>query len=116
MAFIIDADWAIQVLGGRVEERRILQTLVHQKVAISVITMGEIYEGAFKTPNPTAYVDGFQRFRRAFTILDVTDAIMLRFGEIRAHLRRRGELIPDLDIVVGATAQYHDLTVLTNDL
>jgi len=30
-------------------------------------------------------------------------------------LRRRGEIIPDLDIIVGATALQYDLTVLTND-
>ncbi|MER3559173.1 MAG: hypothetical protein C4336_06790 [Armatimonadota bacterium] len=41
---------------------------------------------------------------------------MARFAEIRAHLRRRGELIPDFDLLIGATALVHDLTVLTFNL
>ncbi len=39
--------------------------------------------------------------------------IMEKFAEIRALLRRRGELISDFDILLGATALHHDLTVLT---
>ncbi len=38
---------------------------------------------------------------------------MEKFAEIRALLRRRGELISDFDILLGATALHHDLTVLT---
>ncbi len=38
---------------------------------------------------------------------------MERFAETRAFLRRRGELISDFDILLGATALHHDLTVLT---
>jgi len=38
---------------------------------------------------------------------------MERFAEICAYLRRRGELISDFDILIGATAVFHDLTVLT---
>ena len=38
---------------------------------------------------------------------------MEKFAEIRALLRRKGELISDFDMLLGATALHHDLTVLT---
>ncbi len=38
---------------------------------------------------------------------------MTRFAELRARLRQQGQLIPDLDLIVGATALVHELTVLT---
>ena len=41
---------------------------------------------------------------------------MERFAEIRALLRRRGEIISDFDIIIGATALHYDLTVLTFNL
>jgi tRNA(fMet)-specific endonuclease VapC len=37
---------------------------------------------------------------------------MERFGEIRAMLRRRGEIISDFDILIGATALHYNLTLL----
>jgi predicted nucleic acid-binding protein len=41
---------------------------------------------------------------------------MERFASLRASLRRRGELIPDFDIVIAATALVYDLTLLTYNL
>ncbi len=38
---------------------------------------------------------------------------MERFAELRAYLRRRGQLIPDFDLLIGATALQHNLTLLT---
>ena len=40
---------------------------------------------------------------------------MQRFGSIRGALRRRGLLIGDPDILIAATAMYHDLTLLTRN-
>jgi tRNA(fMet)-specific endonuclease VapC len=38
---------------------------------------------------------------------------MERFAEVRSFLRRRGQLIPDFHLLIGATALHHDLTLLT---
>jgi predicted nucleic acid-binding protein len=41
---------------------------------------------------------------------------MERFAETRAYLRKRGEGIPDFDLLIAATALHHDLTLLTFNL
>lgn len=41
---------------------------------------------------------------------------MERFAGIRGDLRRRGQLIPDLDLLIAATALHHDLTLLTRNV
>lgn len=41
---------------------------------------------------------------------------MERFAGLRFYLRRRGEVIPDFDILLGATALHYGLTVLTNNV
>ena len=66
--------------------------------------------------NPDAHVERFRTFLRPYPILDVNEAIMLRFAEIRSFLRRRGALISDFDMVIAATALEYDLTVLTFNL
>ena len=47
------------------------------------------------------------------TLLGWNDGIAARFAEVRADLRRRGERLPDFDLVIAATALHHGLTVLT---
>lgn len=48
-------------------------------------------------------------------MLLLDDAIMERFARIRSDLRARGQLIPDLDLAIAATALEHDLTLLTRN-
>jgi predicted nucleic acid-binding protein len=38
---------------------------------------------------------------------------MERFAEVRSFLRHRGQLIPDFDLLIGATALHYELTLLT---
>lgn len=113
MPYILDADWVIQALAGRAQARNILDRLAPEPIAISIVTIGEIYEGAFNSSNPQAHLNSFREFLRPFVILNLSDPIMERFAEIRSSLRRRGEIISDFDILLGATALNHDLTVLT---
>jgi predicted nucleic acid-binding protein len=40
---------------------------------------------------------------------------MTTFARTRAGLRARGILIPDLDLLIAATALEHDLTLLTRN-
>jgi tRNA(fMet)-specific endonuclease VapC len=66
--------------------------------------------------NPQAHLQTFRQFLAPFPLLDLNEPIMERFAEIRAYLRRRGELISDFDILIGATAVFYDLTVLTYNI
>lgn len=117
MPYLLDADWAIQALAGRANAKATLDRLIAAEgVAISWVTVGELYDGAFGSSDPDKELAIHRRFLRSFKILNLNDPIMTRFAEIRALLRRRGELIPDLDLIVGATALQYDLTVLTRDL
>ncbi len=72
-----------------------------------------MYEAAFSSVNPDARIASLRAFLQPFQLLGVNEAIAIRFAEIRAYLRRQRQLISDFDILLGATALYYDLTVLT---
>ncbi len=63
--------------------------------------------------NPQAHLQTFRQFLAPFPLLDLNEPIMERFAEIRSYLRRRGELISDFDLLIGATTLSYDLTLLT---
>ena len=84
-----------------------------EQIAVSYITVGEIYDVAFAYGNPHAHLSSFRQFLAPFTLLTLNDAIMETFADVHSSLRRRGELISDFDILIGATALHHDLTLLT---
>jgi len=116
MRYLLDADWIIQVLADRKEAVLAHKRIHPEEIAVSYITIGEIYDVAFSYANPQAHLHTFRQFLTPFPLLDLNEPIMERFAEIRAYLRRRGELISDFDILIGATAVYYDLTVLTYNM
>jgi len=116
MAYILDADWVINALAGKQRADSILQNLAPTGITISWITVGEIYDTAFDYANPDAHLATFRQFLSPYQIVGVNEPIIERFAEIRSLLRRRGKLISDFDILLGATALYYDLTVLTFNL
>lgn len=48
MPYLLDADWAIEALAGRRNADKILANLLDEGVVICWVTVGEMYEGAFR--------------------------------------------------------------------
>ena len=48
-------------------------------------------------------------------MLDFDHACAERFGKVRGTLLRQGISIPTADLMIGAVALVHDLTLVTNN-
>lgn len=113
MPYLLDADWIIQSARGEQIAARTLRRISPRQISVSWITVAEIYEGAYDSVNPDARIRFFRGFLSPFRFLHLNDAIARHFGELRALLRRRGEMISEFDVMIAATALHYDLTVLT---
>lgn len=114
--YLLDTDWLIQTRNNRQPALQVVQRLAGGRICVSYISAGELYEGAFNSVAPGVHLFHFRWFLSAFHLLPVTDDIMERFAELRAYLRRQGQLISDFDLVIAATALLYDLTLLTFNL
>lgn len=104
MTYLIDTDFVVDYLVGKTDAISFLDGLSTAGSAISLITQGEIYEGIYYGRDPQKGEDGFQRFLRLVDILPLNTAIMQQFAHLRGELRRTGNIIGDLDILIAATA------------
>ena len=112
MRYLLDTDWIINLLAGKAAAAEKIQHLDPEDIVISLVTVAEIYESAFTYANPEAHIQAFRSFLDNFRLLSVNLPIIEKFAEVRAYLRRRGQLIADFDMLLAATALHHDLTVL----
>ena len=115
MTYLIDTDYIVDYLVGRAEVISFLHALAEKGSAISLITQGEIYEGIYFGRDPQKGEDGFQRFLHVVDVLPLNTSIMQQFARLRGELRRKGNLIGDLDILIAATAIQHHLTLVTRN-
>ncbi len=116
MSYLVDTDVVVNWLKGRQAAVSLLTSLAPAGLAISLITYGEIYEGIYYGRNPQANERVFRQFLQGVDVLPLNKTMMKRFARIRGQLRAQGQLISDSDILIGATAIYYDLTLVTYNL
>ncbi|HXT34959.1 MAG TPA: type II toxin-antitoxin system VapC family toxin [Chloroflexota bacterium] len=116
MSYLIDSDWIADWLNGNTTATQLISALPSSgALHISIISYGEIYEGIYYSLNPTAAAQGFRRFLQAVTILPLSRRTMQVFARTRGQLRQGGNLIPDADLLIAATAMQHTLTLATRN-
>ena len=116
MTYLVDSDWVADWLAGIARAVGLLSSLSGDGLAISLVTYGEIYEGIYFGRDPDKSRQIFHAFLRGVDVLPLNKRIMQRFARIRGDLRRKGQIIPDPDILIAATAIHHNLTLLTRNL
>lgn len=55
MRYLLDADWVINALAGKRDADTAIDNLSDAGIAITITTIGEIYEGAFGSPDPDTF-------------------------------------------------------------
>jgi predicted nucleic acid-binding protein len=84
------------------------------QVAISVISVDEIHFGLAWRPSQriSTWIEAF--FQR-HQVLDISAPIARRAGELRGSLAARGIVRHQADMLIAATAQVHQLTLVTRN-
>jgi tRNA(fMet)-specific endonuclease VapC len=114
--YLLDTDWIVDILTGQEKAIKTILELTASGLALSIITYGELYEGAAFARDPAPALAGLRSFLKGKTILPLTQPIMERFAQIRGSLSRPiRQQIGDLDILIAATCLEHDLTLLTRN-
>ena len=115
MRYLVDTDWVIHYFNqvGPVVDR--ITVLTPSGLAMSIISLAELYEGVLGAADPESGRREIQDFVERVDLLGVDEEVARIFGRERGRLRAAGNLIGDMDLLIGATALRHGLTVLTNN-
>ena len=115
MGNLMDTDWAIDYLNGIPRTVHRVDALRSEGISISIISVAEIYEGVLNGNDPVREERLLTDFLRQHPTVHLDVAACRIFGIERARLRAAGTPIQDMDLLIGATALRHDLTLLTNN-
>ena len=86
------------------------------ELAISVVTIDELFFGLSWQPRPgiRTWLERFLASR--CKVLDMTESIAQLGGELRGRLRASGQVRTQADMWIAATAQSHELPLVTRNV
>jgi len=116
LKYLLDSDWAIYYLRGKEPFVKVIDKYRQEGIAISMVSIAELYEGVFWNPKPEEKEIILIDFLEGFTAINLSRPIARLFGKKRAELRNNGLTVNNLDLLIACTAEYHKLTILTNNI
>jgi tRNA(fMet)-specific endonuclease VapC len=93
-----------------------LDNILDVDTVISSIVLGELETGIRKSHRQAWHAELLHRFLTRIAVIDFDSAAARHYGEIRAHLERRGTPIGPLDQLIAAHARSLGLTLITTNL
>ena len=104
MRYLLDSDWAIEYLHGTERFVSRIASLEPLGIAISVISLAELYDGAVGARDRAQSERELVEFVGRLNLLTLDPEIARTFGEERHRLRAEGRVIGDMDLLIAATA------------
>ncbi|MGA4633380.1 type II toxin-antitoxin system tRNA(fMet)-specific endonuclease VapC [Pseudomonas solani] len=85
------------------------------ELAISVITQGELLYGAEKSQSRERALAVLERLTSLIRVEPLPEEVAAHYGEIRAQLQARGEIIGNNDLWIAAHARSRGWVLVTNN-
>ncbi len=116
MKYLLDTNICIYIIKKQPEN--ILKKLTKHHIddlAISSMTQAELEYGVEKSQKQTQNKLALLEFLAPLTILTFGEIEAETYGKIRARLERDGNIIGNMDLLIGAQALANNLILVTNN-
>ena len=112
--FLMDSDICVELIRGNNAIRSKVAQIGSKRCFISEITVAELRFGAERSKRREEEHYIVDWVCKGFTVLPISDAIRT-FAIEKTKLWSIGQKIPDFDMLIGATALFHKLILVTNN-
>ena len=116
--FLLDTNVCIRLLNPTPNPVLIgkLKTIPPEQVFLSSVVKAELYFGAYRTNRREENLALLAQFFGVFATIPFGRDAEEIYGRLRAELARQGTLIGPNDLLIGATALAHGLTLVTHNV
>jgi len=114
--YLLDTNIVIYVIKRRPVEVLDVFNQHSGRMAISAITLAELYHGAEKSAKVAQDLAVVEEFASLLEVLPYTAKASLHYGAIRSALEKAGRPIGVNDLHIAAHARSEGLTLVTNNL
>lgn len=113
--YLLDTDTIIYNLKGNKTVRKYLQQHLNDPINVSVITLMELYYGAYKSRKVESNIAKVKTLEIALEIIPVNQELIEVFGMLKSNLEKAGKRVDDFDLILASTVLTHNLILVTNN-
>lgn len=115
MKYLLDTDVIVNHLR---KKEKIEKNIITGGSAISIITLGELYYGAYKSINRENNLQSVKEFLEDFHIelINLSQNIMNEYAKLKSFLEIEGNRLDEFDLLIASTAIVHSLILVTHNL
>jgi tRNA(fMet)-specific endonuclease VapC len=114
MTYLLDTDICVEFLRGRFGIKEKIEKVGIDNCFLSEISIAELIFGAYNSKNFTKHIEEVKQLQQLFEIIPIKSAFDI-YGQERAFLKNKGELIPDFDLLIGCTSVASAMKMVTNN-
>lgn len=114
--YLLDTGTIIYNLKGNDAITRNLQYHFEDPMKICVITLMELYFGAYKSEKVTGNLAKIRTIENFFDIISTGKECAEIFGMLKASLEKSGTPLDDFDLIIASCALSQNLILVTNNI
>ncbi len=112
---LFDTDTCIGILRGY-DSVILRRKSISDVIAVSFMTVAELYYGAEKSSNPNRNYNIVEQFLLSVTIINSDIEILKKFCRLKASLETQGIPLADADLLIAATCLVKCSLLVTGNL
>lgn len=116
LKYMLDTNIVIYVIKHKPKEVREHFNSVFSQICVSSITVAELVYGAENSAQPEHNLMVVENFFSRLQVLDYNTEAAIQYGNIKAHLKKLGQLISDNDLHIAAHARSKGFILVTNNI
>jgi predicted nucleic acid-binding protein len=114
--YLIDSDILIYFLKGKQEVVQRLSQIPIDDLYISRINYTELLYGAYNSSKMNQNLKVIEPFLDNFKVLEFTKTSSLIFAKEKARLKKNGNIIADMDLMIASIAIENNCTLMSNNI
>ena len=111
---ILDTDICIELIH---KNEKVVGEYLTSKGTIHLcsMTVSELFYGVYNSSNVDFHFAKTVGFCSGFPTLNPNQESCRLFGQLKAHLRINGDIIPDADLIIASTAMANNMILVSNN-
>ncbi|MCL1806288.1 MAG: type II toxin-antitoxin system VapC family toxin [Oscillospiraceae bacterium] len=114
--YFLDTNICVYFLNNKFHQiREKMRTILRNEIRVPAVVMAELYYGAAKSVKRDYNLIRYARFAALYEIIHFDHKTARVYGDIRAALETKGQIIGGNDLLIAASALANDAVLVTNN-